>query len=408
MRLTRRNLLAAAGTAPLSGLARTARAQPPRALPDKDSFALSDVVYLDSGSQHPISLAAKTEIDAYFAKRMLDPAAAEYELDERGPIEKFARLVNADPAEIAYVQSTTAGEHIVVKSLGLPESGGRIVVDTLHFFGSLPLYEEMARRGATVAWVRAREGRIPLEDIRKAITPDTRLVSLSLVSTINGFEHDLKAVCDIAHEHGAYVYADIVHAAGCIPVDLRASGVDFAACATYKWLMGEFGLGFLYARKDVQPALKRVNSGYYGLGAFQSHIYPLDPPGERIVEYAFRDDATGLFAIGTRAHAVIAALNKSLDYILALEPTTIQAYVQPMIDRLKEELPRRGYDLMTPRESRTPLVAFALADARGTLGPSLKQARTSVTLSRNRFRISPSVFNDMDDIEHLLAALPRP
>ena len=68
---------------------------------------------------------------------------------------------------------------------------------------------------------------------------------------------------------GALVYADIIHAAGCIPVDLHASGVDLAAGASYKWLMGEFGLGFLYVRKDVQPRLKRTNYGYYGMSAFQ-------------------------------------------------------------------------------------------------------------------------------------------
>ena len=92
-------------------------------------------------------------------------------------------------------------------------------------------------------------------------------MSVSLVSTINGFEHDLKKICDLAHAHGAYVYADIVHAAGAVPMDLRATGVDFAATSSYKWLMGDFGLGFLYVRKEVQEKVRRPWWGYHQVGA---------------------------------------------------------------------------------------------------------------------------------------------
>ncbi len=406
MGITRRGLLTAAGAAPLSRLA-TAGEAPPRSLPDKSSFAPMDVAYLDAGSQHPISLGAKAAAEAYLAKRSLDPAGAAYDVDTNSPLEKFARLVNADRSEITYVQSTTAGEQMVLKAVGVPECGGHIVTDTLHFFGSLPLYEELARQGMEVTWLRERDGRIPLEDMRRAVRPGTKLVALSLVSTINGFQHDLKTVCDIAHAAGAVVYADIIHAAGAVPVDLRDSGVDFAACASYKWLMGDFGLGFLYVRKGVQADLKRAHYGYYGLSSFQSHIYPLDPPGETIVDYGFRDDAAGHFALGTHSHVAPAMLDYSLAYILELGVENIQAHARPLIDRLKEEIPRRGYTMMTPADSATPMAAFVQADARRTLRPHFDKANVRVTAMGNRFRPSVSVFNDMEDIERLLAALPR-
>ena len=143
---------------------------------------------------------------------------------------------------------------MIVDALDLFDSDAHIVTDTLHFFGSFPLYEGLAQRGAGVTWLRPRDGRIVLEDMERAITPRTKLVALSLVSTYNGFQHDLDRVCRLAHAQGALVYADIVHAAGCIPVDVRASGVDFAACSSYKWLMADFGLGFVYARRESQRA----------------------------------------------------------------------------------------------------------------------------------------------------------
>lgn len=409
MKLSRRQYLAAsaglAATGPLAAHAHQTAIRP--ALPATADFAPTDIAYLDNGSQHPVSLKARAAVDAYYAKRTLDPAAQSYELEEDAPIAKFARLINAEPGEVTYVQSTTAGEQMVLRALGIPASGGHIVTDTLHFFGSLPLYEEMARQGMEVSWLRPVDGRIRIEDMKAAVRKGTRLVALSAVSTINGFEHDLKAVCDIAHAAGALVYADIIHAAGCVPLDMKASGVDFAACASYKWLMGDFGLGFLYVRKDVLPRLRRSNYGYYGMRAFQPHVYPLDPRGETVADYAFRDDATGAFALGTHAHAVIAQLNHSLDYIATLGVPAIQAHAQTMVEVLKRELPKRGYPLMTPPEARTPIVTCLLADARARLAAPMKAANIRLTTSANRFRLTPSVQNSMADIERFLAALPR-
>jgi selenocysteine lyase/cysteine desulfurase len=275
----------------------------------------------------------------------------------------------------------------------------------LHFFGSFPLYEQLAQQGMEVTWVQQRDGRIPLEDLKKAVRKGTKLVALSNVSTFNGFEHDLKTVTDIAHANGALIYADVIHAAGCVPLDLHGSGVDFAACASYKWLMGDFGLGFLYVRKDVQPQLLRTNYGYYGASEFQTHVYPLDPPGDSTATYAFQNSATGRFALGTHGEVVMAQLDYSLDYIQKLGVTNIQSHAQTLTNRLKKELPQLGYKLLTPPETKTPLVTCLLPDARTKLADRLKEAKIRMTLGANRFRVSVSVFNSMQDIDKLLSVL---
>lgn len=417
--LTRRSLLLTASALPLASALRLGAAAggaPAEVgpapsgsvtLPDKAGFLPTDITYLDSGSFHPMSLGAKAAIETYLARRTLDPAAQNNRVEDEEVLAKFAQLVNADKDEVAFVQSTTTGEQMVLKALGIPESGGHIVTDTLHFFGSFPLYEELARQGMEVTWVRARDNRITLEDMKKAIRKGTKLVALSTVSTFNGFEHDLKAVCDLAHANGALVYADSIHAAGCVPLDLHGSGVDFAASASYKWLMGDFGLGFIYARKDLQAKLKRTNYGYYGLSAFKTHVYPLDPPGDSVADYAFSNDATGDFALGTHGEVVMAQLNQSLDYIQRLGVTNIQAHAQTLTERLKKELPRLGYPLLTPLETKTPIVACLMADARNKLGPRLKEAKVRLTFGANRFRVSVSVFNDHKDIDRLLGVLGR-
>lgn len=407
MTLSRRDWLKTAAALPLVAGATpvpAAEAARPVTLPDKASFHQSDVTWLDSGATHPISLAAERAAARYVAKRALDPTAASHTLDEQGVLAKFARLINADPREVTFVQSTTAGEKLIVDALGLPESGAHIVTDTLHFFGSFPLYQALAKQGCDVTWLRQDgAGRIAIDAVERAVRPGTRLVALSLVATYNGFQHDLKKVCEIAHAKGALVYADIVHAAGCIPVDVKASGVDFAACSSYKWLMADFGLGFLYVRADRLDRLKRVHYGYYGLNSFQTHVYPLDPPGEAIADYGFSPDTTGMFAQGTYSHTVAAMLDSSLDYIQGIGVERIQAHAQRLIARLHDELPRLGLRVMTPRESATPLISWA---ADGTqLANRLRDAKIRVSAARNRVRVSVSVFNDMDDIDRLLHLL---
>jgi selenocysteine lyase/cysteine desulfurase len=408
--LTRRNLLLAGAlqtaSLTLTPVRRTSALEAAAArLPDRAAFQDTDIIYLDSGSFHPISRGARAAIESYLARRTLDPSAPANGVEDGDVLEKFASLVNADHAEIAFVQSTTTGEQMVLRALDIPASGGHIVTDTLHFFGSFPLYEEMARQGMEVTWVQQRDNRITLEDMKKAIRKDTKLVALSAVSTFNGFQHDLRAVCDIAHANGAAVYADVIHAAGCVPLDLHASGVDFAACASYKWLMGDFGLGFIYARKDRLHQLKRTNYGYYGVSDFKTHVYPLDPPAKQVADYAFDDSATGAFALGTHGESVMAQLNYSLDYIRELGVANIQAHAQTLTNRLKKELPRLGYPLLTPPEAATPLVTCVLADARKMLAPRLKEAKLRMTLGVNRFRVSVSVFNTMQDIDRLISVL---
>jgi selenocysteine lyase/cysteine desulfurase len=411
MTLTRRELLLAAAAGPALAHGSLLRADPaqPR-LPARAEFAPMDLTWLDSGSTHPMSLGARAALEEYLRIRTQGGSAPGYSMSdkERTVKERFGRLVGADPAELCFVQSTTMGENLVLRALGIPGSGGRIVTDALHFFGSHYTYGELARAGMDVVTLpMTTEGGIDLDGYEAAINRDTRLVALSQVSTINGFEHDLKRLCGIAHAAGAPVYADIVHGAGAVPTDLRGSGVDFAATSSYKWLMGDFGLAFLYARRESQARLSRPWWGYHQLGAFRTHLYPYDEPGTAAATYEPRADAEGLFAMGTTSWTGVVHLEHSLGWLLDTGIEAIQKWRQPMLDALQGELRRRGYQPLTPAGSRTPMVAFALQDARARLSERLREAKIRISVSQHRFRVSVSVFNDMNDIDRLLETLPK-
>lgn len=412
MTFTRRALVAAAAAAP--GLAQAAQApaaSAPGALPARAAFARMPYVYLDSGSTHPMPLGAKAALEEYLRYKTRDGLWAGYSMDakEKAVLEGFGALVGAAPDELAFTQSTTMGENLILQALGFPATGGRIVTDALHFFGSFYTYGELGKAGVDVVTLpMTPDGRIDMAAMAAAVNDKTRLVSISHVSTTNGFEHDLKAVCDLAHAHGAYVYADIIHGAGSTPLDLRAAGVDFAASSSYKWLMGDFGLGFLYVRKEVQEKLTRPWWGYHQVGGrFVTHVLPFDPPGQTVADYGYAPGTAGRFAMGTTSWTGVVQLEHSLGYIHGLGVANIQAYRQPMVDAIQTELRRRGYQPLTPLGSRTPLVAFALKDARAKLGDLLTKNDLRMTVSANRFRVSLSVFNDMNDVDRLLAVLPK-
>ena len=416
MDVTRRELLAGMGGLLAAAACGTRGAPSPapattrplgEALPVRGDFAIpAGQTWLNSAFIHPVPVAAANAVRTYLETRTFreprlrsgDSLAAEVKAE-------FAALINAKPAEISLVQSTSVAENLVVSGLGMPGGKGGVVTDALHFDGSLVLYGELAKRGVDLTIVRPRDWRIDLADIERAVRSDTRLVALSLVSWYNGFQHDLKAVCDVAHAKGAYVYADIIQAAGNTPIDVRATGVDFCACSTFKWLMGDFGIGFLYVREDLlERVVRRTQIGYAEADEVL-HYLPSDPPADTPVTWTFRTDAGGHFEVGTYAQAAVNALSVSLPWLRRLGPEKIQAYRRPLLERLHEEMPRRGFASVTPRESPSALIAFTMGGAEQRFAERLGAAKVSVSLYGDRVRISPSIFNDMHDIEALLDAL---
>lgn len=386
------------------------------ALPDKANFRVQQFqTCLNAGRWHPLSNGARAAADLYqeYKQRGIwdrgglrsagNPNAHGGSQAETRQL--FAKLINASPAEIAFVQSTTAGENLVVQALGLPAAGANIVTDGLHFEGSLYLYDALRQQSMDVRIVKPRNWRVELRDLEKAINKQTRLVAISLVSYINGFQHDLKRICDIAHANGALVYADIVQAAGAMPVDVKASGVDFAATASYKWLMGDFGLGFLYARQDLLGGrLKRPVYSYRQLRSFANHMFPYDAPSLSPVSWEQDNSAAGYFEEGTLANAVSETLAYSLQYIQTIGVDNIRKHSQSLIDHLRSEVPKLGHQLITPEDSAGPLVAFQLENPQ-LVEAKLKKAKVDVSVTDHRMRVSPSVYNDHADIERLLAAL---
>ena len=377
-------------------------------LPARDEFVVREYeVCLNNARWHPMSRGARQAVIDYLDYKahgvvtqpgLTSPASIAVR-------KSFAELIGAKPSEIAFVNSTTAGENLVVAGLGLHRPGkGNIVTDALHFEGSLYLYEELRKRGVEVRIVKPRGWKIERSDLESAIDRNTRLVAISAISFINGFTHDLKAICEVAHARGALVYVDAVQAVGCMPVNVRESGVDFFGSASYKWLQGDFGLGFLYAREDVLPRVERSQWSFRQTASFDYHAFPGDPTGPFPASYEQMQDAAGHFEVGTYANGVLAALSYSLPWIQQIGVERIQQHARALNAKLRAEMPRLGYACITPEDSAGAIIAFSVKDDEGTAA-KLKAKKIDVGMNPGRMRVSPSIYNTMDDVQSLLAAL---
>ncbi len=382
--------------------------------PRTDDFSIEPgYTYLNAAYTHPIPKvsvqAARAAADARGSMRT--PAAPALP-PVPTPRALFAQLINAKPSEIAHVSSTSAGENLVTRALGLDHRfHGNVVTDGLHFEGSIMHLMELKKRGLDVRVVAPTpDARIDLRDLERAIDGNTRLVEVSAAAMYNGFQHDLAAVSALAHAHGAYVYADIVHAAGAEPFDVKASGIDFASCSSFKWLMGDFGLGFLYAREELLDTIERPVHGYYQAGNIEAHYPPNLPAGTyRPVDYSFNRTAQGMFETGSltgSTEVAVALLRASLTYVQSLGVANIQAHRLPLIRRLQQEIPRLGFTAVTPSESTGGNVTFARTNVGESDVPKrLAAAKVNVRVAKHWLRVSPSVYNSMNDIERLLEAL---
>ncbi len=368
-------------------------------------------VYLNNAGRHPCGIHAVNAAREYLEFILGGPGdGANFGEKQFHEVkELYGQLIGAKASEIALTQSTLIGENLVALGLGLHNVGskggkGNVVVDELHYHGGSYIYRRLQDAGLELRIIKQKDWQVGPEEYEKVIDKDTKLVSLTLVSNINGFHYDSKAISNIAHAHGAYVYADIVQAAGCVPVDMRAMGIDFCSASTYKWLMGMRGLGLFYVREELQgEVLKPMMYGDKQYANFEFHYFPGSPAGDEPISYRTREGAE-MYEVGNVSNIAGAAQREALKYILKLGVDNILAHAKPMCDKLIAELPKLGYPCITPPGSPTPITAFLVDDPEGS-SAKLKSANVVAKIKWKQMRVSPTVFNTMDDVDQLLNAL---
>lgn len=419
--MTRRDLMAAGAALASAAAADAAPAAPVDfgALRRDFPRALNET-YFNSAAQHPLGNHTVRGMQSYMDYLHLGPGDGrrdfwEYGLSQVKPM--FARLINAKPAEIATCPSTTVGENMILN--GMDVAGGNVVTNDLHYTASLANYlTRQKEQGLDVRIVKHRDWAMDFADMEKAVDRKTKLIAVSLVSSVNGHVEKIKALSDLAHAHGAYLYADIIQGCGATPIDVRAMGIDFASCAMYKWLQGEHGFGFLYIREDLAGSVVKGRE-FTGHPDYNFRPWAPSPKADEPEWINHPNQGIAAFECGTPSVITYAAQYESFKYIEKIGVPNIRAHASRLIARLQKELPALGYTPITPRDAESSIVTFLCKDAAdtrsrinraaaaGKIRMSLTGSNSALTVGRfgNHLRFSVSVFNNQEDVTKILEVL---
>ena len=372
-------------------------------------------VYMNHASQHPVSRQTARVMQQYAdylanecTRSGWYDASAEAKAfagaRRREITQLFGKLINAKPTEIALCLSTTVGENIVANGMGIQESGGNVVTNDLHYSSCLYSYKMRQERGLDVRIVKHKDWQLDPADFETVIDGNTKLVALTLVSNVNGLLAPVKEIADIAHRNGAYVYADIIQACGAVPIDVKAMGIDFAACSTYKWLMGIRGLAYLYVKEDLQGAVVKPTQFGGGVGFNYKPWVETPDSAKDEITYNPKKNASQ-YEVGNVSSVGCMCQHEALNFIHRVGVDAIQAHATPLTDYLQEEMPKIGYASITPKGNRSPITTFRVPDPKEA-ERRLNEANIEVTLRfGNQMRVSVSVMNTQQDVENLVTAL---
>ena len=167
---------------------------------------------------------------------------------------------------------------------------------------------------------------------------------------------------------------------------------------------GARGAGFLYVREDLQgSAVKDLSFPGYVHFNYAPWVGERDAAADEFPYIAPKGAAH--YEPGNVSFVAYAGQYEALKRILALGMDNIYAYTKPMCDRLKKELPALGYKLITPLEAASSIVVVQAKNLKAT-EEKLRKANIQVTTAgANRVRISPALYNNMEDINRLLSAM---
>ncbi|WP_047866243.1 aminotransferase class V-fold PLP-dependent enzyme [Rubrobacter aplysinae] len=383
--------------------ARKLPADPRASIPRESIPALADndYAYLNSGGSGPptrdVVEAGRATDELCLGEAYLQGAAffaRQGEANDRAR-GAAARLVNADPGDLALTQNTTHGMNLGIFSIDWREGDEAISVSSEHPGCIAPLHEVEARFGAKLKLV---DPPVTPEKIRAAMTPRTRMVALSHVDWTTGEELPLAEIAGIVREGGALTLVDGAQSVGNISVDIPATGTDLYAFTGHKWLLGPEGMGTLYVRPGSPVRSPNVGGASLADGFDYEGSYSQHPGARR-----FEASTTSPALAGGFAQAAEDAIRRG-----DAGPDGIRSRAELLMDML-DELP--GVEIVSPRPVHSGLVSFTVSGVGSKeVADRLLEERLVVRFipePHPYVRASTHLFNTGEELEALTEAVGR-
>jgi cysteine desulfurase/selenocysteine lyase len=368
-------------------------------------FENEEATYLNLAGQSPMPKVSFRAVQAAlewkkFPQRIPDSAFFDVPNRIRASI---AKLINGKPEEIALTTGASTGISAVAYGLNW-KPGDEIITASGEFPLQYTTWKPLeAREGVKMKVVSPRQRFICADDFIAALTPKTRLVSVSMVRFDNGVLLDAARLAAACHAQGALLLLDVSQCCGGLPMDVTTLGADFLICAGYKWLLGPFGTGFFWAKSE-HIANMRPGPFYWMAAEGVENFSALNFADPQPSPAARRWDVAE-----TANYFNLAALDASIEFVLRAGPATVLTHNHKLIDFLYERLPKDRCVPASPLDAaqRGPYGCFAARTSEKTaaLYERLRKENVVVSLREGNIRVSPHLYNTERDIDRLISVV---
>ncbi len=362
----------------------------------RDQFPVrKNLVYLNHAGVAPLCKAAADAMKSLagdaceYGSYHYDKWLAAYD----GLRKSSARLIGADPGEIAIVKNTSEGISAVAAGMKW-KSGDKVVAFTEEFPSNFYPWKRLESLGVQVIWLSVFD---PLEKIDAACR-GARLLAVSYVQYLSGYRVDLAALGEICDRNGCLFLIDAIQGLGVFPVDVRKAKIHALAADGHKWLLGPEGCGILYIQKDFQDQVEPVEFGWTNVAQYNDYSSR---------DMTLRDDA-GRYECGTLNTIGCFGLQAAIGFLLEVGVERAGAAVQALGDQIWDGVRARGYETLGVRSPDTGagIVSFRKVGVESHLiVRRLKEEGFMAAPRQGWVRVSPHFYIAAAEIDALLKTL---
>ena len=256
-----------------------------------------------------------------------------YHVDQRvlNTRKLVAKFINADTDEIVFTSGDTAALNLVAFGYfahHLQKDDEILITVAEHASNTLPWYKLQETIGCKVKFIPlTEEGRLTIDNVEKAITEKTRVISVANITNVLGFYTDMKPICDLAHKHGILVVCDGAQSVPHVKTDVKQLGLDFLGFSGHK-MLGPTGVGVLFGRRELLAETEPTT-----LGGGMNEVFEID--GSYVLH-----QAPAKLEAGTKNLQAIYGLGVAIEYINKLGLENINCYEEELrayaLNRMKQ------------------------------------------------------------------------
>jgi cysteine desulfurase / selenocysteine lyase len=371
----------------------------PEQVLDKEFPISKTRIYLNNASIGPLPTRSVQAAQQYLEHQHTTANSYYPQWDDtaRRARHRFAPFINANPEEIGLVGNTTKGLLLLANGLEW-QAGDNIILPEFEFPANVYPWKNLEAKGVELRFVPERDARFELDDFARLIDKCTRLLTVSFVEYSTGFRQNLEALGKLCRANKLIFCVDAIQGVGVVPLDVKAANIDFLALDGHKWLLGPYGIGFLYCRRDLMDRL-------HGFRGWMSVRKPsnYEDYSQDLAESAQRFEEGSLNYLG------LYALEQSVALISELGIGNIHRKVMALTRYLADGLAQKGYGVISSlaEEERSGIIAFhSLQFKSHELFKELLAKNVVCSVRRGFVRMSPHFYNSFAEMDHVLNLLP--